>query len=209
VLAPADDSGDQGNVTTPVEQSTTLIDASLADLAGGGSAINVHESVEQVERYIACGEIAGPIVPGAGADEGAQLAVGLRELNGSGYAGVAVLQERDGQTQVSIYLVSGLTAGGAATPAATDAGNADAAAVQVDIVNFAYNPDPLTISVGQSVTWTNRDAAPHTATGRDRDALQSGTLKQGESYTATFDTPGTYEYFCEFHPNMKGTVIVE
>ena len=38
--------------------------------------------------------------------------------------------------------------------------------------------------------------------------LQSGTLDQGDRYSQTFDEPGTYEYFCEFHPNMKGTVVV-
>ncbi len=79
----------------------------------------------------------------------------------------------------------------------------------VDIQNFAYNPDPLTIPVGGTVTWTNRDAEPHTATARDREVLQSGALKQGESFTETFEQPGTYEYFCEFHPNMKGTLVVQ
>ena len=59
------------------------------------------------------------------------------------------------------------------------------------------------------MTWTNRDSAPHTATAKDRDVLQSGTLNQGATYTQTFDTAGTYDYFCEFHPNMKGVVNVE
>ncbi len=94
----------------------------------------------------------------------------------------------------------------AGTPAVGVAGGE---AVAVDIQNFAYNPDPLTIPVGGTVTWTNRDAEPHTATARDRAVLQSGPLKQGESFTETFETAGTYEYFCEFHPNMKGTLVVE
>jgi plastocyanin len=59
------------------------------------------------------------------------------------------------------------------------------------------------------VTWTNSDAAPHTATAQDREALQSGTLNQGDSYSQTFDQPGTFEYFCEFHSNMKGTIVVQ
>ena len=102
---------------------------------------------------------------------------------------------------------------GTPTPGASPAvGTPEAAAVAggatVDIQDFAYNPDPMTIPVGGTVTWTNRDAEPHTATARDRDALQSGTLKQGERYTETFEAAGTYEYFCEFHPNLKGTVVV-
>ena len=50
---------------------------------------------------------------------------------------------------------------------------------------------------------------PHTATATDRAALQSGTLNQGDSFTQQFDTAGTYEYFCEFHPNMHGEIVVQ
>ena len=50
---------------------------------------------------------------------------------------------------------------------------------------------------------------PHTATGVDREVLQSGAIKPGESFTQKFDTAGTFEYFCEFHANMKGTVVVK
>ena len=39
--------------------------------------------------------------------------------------------------------------------------------------------------------------------------LQSGAIKPGESFTQTFDKAGTFEYFCEFHPNMKGTIVVK
>ncbi len=92
------------------------------------------------------------------------------------------------------------------TPAAGVAGSET---VMVDIQNFAYTPDPVTIPVGGSVTWTNGDAEPHTATARDREVPQSGALKQGESFTETFEQPGTFEYFCEFHPNMKGTLVVQ
>ncbi len=67
----------------------------------------------------------------------------------------------------------------------------------------------VTVPVGGSVTWTNRGAEPHTATARDREVLQSGALQQGESFTETFGRAGTYDYFCEFHPNMQGTVVVQ
>jgi plastocyanin len=59
------------------------------------------------------------------------------------------------------------------------------------------------------VTWTNSDTAPHTATAQDREVLQSGTLNPGVSYSQIFDQPGTFDYFCEFHANMKGTIIVQ
>jgi plastocyanin len=99
---------------------------------------------------------------------------------------------------------------GGATPAADDAaddGSTDAAGESVDIQDFAFSPDTLEISVGTTVTWTNGDAAPHTATAEDG-AFDSGSLATGDSYSFTFEEPGTYSYFCEFHPNMQGTIVV-
>jgi plastocyanin len=94
----------------------------------------------------------------------------------------------------------------AATPAASPASGGEQV---VTIHDFAFDPADLTVTAGTTVTWVNKDVAPHTATGLDRAVLQSGTLKTGESFSQVFDTPGTYEYFCEFHPNMKGTITVQ
>jgi plastocyanin len=194
--------GDDMMMNGMVETSVTDVEASLSDILADDHAINVHESMENIGNYIACGDVTGDVVD----DE---LEIELKELNDSGYSGYAFLADNgDGTTTVTVNLTS--SGANAATPEAGDAGAADTAeAVQVIIKDFAYNPDPVTISVGQSVTWTNEDSAPHTATAQDRDVLQSGTLNQGDSYTQTFDTPGTYEYFCEFHSNMKGVIIVE
>ncbi len=185
-----------------VAESTTEVEASLDDILATQHAINVHESAENIDVYIACGDITGAATDG-------ELLIGLEELNDSGYTGEAHLVDNgDGTTTVMVTLMT--TGNAAGTPVAGDTGHGDAAAgVEVDIKDFAYNPDPVTFKAGQSVTWTNQDSAPHTATGQDRDVLQSGTLNQGESYSQIFDTPGTYEYFCEFHPNMKGVMIVE
>jgi plastocyanin len=131
------------------------------------------------------------------------LEIDLDELNGSGYSGTASLIDNgDGTTTVTIALTLDVSAGTPEAEAAADS-------VTVEIAGFAYSPDVVTIPVGGSITWVNADSAPHTATAMDRDVLQSGTLNQGESFTQTFDTPGTYEYFCEFHANMKGTIVVE
>jgi len=182
-----------------VAESTTEVEASLDDILAADHAINVHESAKNIQNYIACGDLTGPATDG-------ELRVELQELNDSGYTGEAHLVDNgDGTTTVTVTLMT--TGGAAGTPAAASE-QEDAAAVEVDIQDFAYNPASATIEAGQSITWTNQDSAPHTATARDRDVLQSGTLNQGESYTQAFDTPGTYEYFCEFHPNMKGTVEV-
>lgn len=191
-----------------VKTSVTTVDAPLADLAVGNRAINVHASADDLGTSIACGDIGGAIVAG---DDGEMLAIGLAELNDSGFSGIAVLQASGDQTVVSVYLAEGLssavTMGGKDHSEATAVPESEGATV--DMLNLAYDPPTITIAAGESVTWTNRDAAPHTVTARDRDVLQSGTMDEGESFTVTFDTPGTYEYFCEFHANMSGTIIVE
>ncbi len=190
-----------------VETSFTLVDASLGEIVEGGHAINVHESEANIGNYIACGDIRGTIIPDPDVGGDPQLVIALRELNGSGYSGVAVLQEAGSGTEVTMYLVKNVAEG---TPEVAGSGQGEeAGTVTVEISDFAYGPDTVTIPAGGTVTWTNRDAAPHTATARDREVLQSGTLEQGESFSQTFATPGSYEYFCEFHAGMKGTIIVE
>ena len=104
-----------------IETSYTLVDASLEEIVEGGHAINLHESKENIENYIACGDIGGRIETGPGMDEGGTLVVGLGELNDSGYAGIAVLEGKGDQTEVILYLAEGLTG---ETGAADDEGYA-------------------------------------------------------------------------------------
>ena len=94
-----------------VETSYTLVDAALEEIVEGGHAINVHASEENIEAYIACGDIGGRIETGPGMEQGGTLVVGLRELNDSGYAGIAVLEGRCDQSGVILYLAEGLSAG--------------------------------------------------------------------------------------------------
>ena len=58
------------------------------------------------------------------------------------------------------------------------------------------------------MTWTNQDGVPHTATGEDRDVLQSGTIVAGGTFSQTFADAGEFAYFCEFHADMNGSVVV-
>lgn len=83
--------------------------------------------------------------------------------------------------------------------------------VPVTVEGFTFGPGTVTVAVGDAVTWTNNDSAPHTATSGSAapEAFDTGTLEQGESATVVFDTPGTYDYVCRFHASMRGTVIVE
>jgi plastocyanin len=78
---------------------------------------------------------------------------------------------------------------------------------KVEIVNFAYDPDPTTIQAGGKVIWMNQDSAPHTATADDG-SFDTGTIEEGKLKSESFKRPGTYTYFCTIHPSMHGTVEV-
>jgi amicyanin len=77
----------------------------------------------------------------------------------------------------------------------------------VEIVDFAFSPATLTITAGDTVTWTNGDPIVHTATSTTG-AWDSGDLEQGASYSFTFTEPGTYDYLCTPHPSMTGRIVV-
>ena len=90
-----------------------------------------------------------------------------------------------------------------ATPPAPTASGA----VTVNIADFKYEPEMLTVKAGTKVTWVNQDAAPHTATAKD--GFDTGTLRKGERKTLTLKTAGTFAYICTIHPFMAATVIVK
>ena len=82
-----------------VAQSTTTVEASLEDILGAEHAINVHESAENIDVYIACGDITGTA-------DGGQLQIELEEVNASGYHGMAMLMDAgDGTTRVDVWLM--------------------------------------------------------------------------------------------------------
>jgi amicyanin len=80
----------------------------------------------------------------------------------------------------------------------------------VKIQNFAFTPATIKVKVGDTVTWTNEDSIGHTVTADDSSAggPSSELLAQGKSYSYKFTKAGTYEYHCQPHPYMKGTVQV-
>jgi plastocyanin len=82
-----------------------------------------------------------------------------------------------------------------------------ARSAKVEIVDFAYDPDPVQVETGGKVIWQNMDSAPHTATADDG-SFDTGTLEEGKLKSESFKEPGNYTYFCEIHPTMHGTVEV-
>jgi amicyanin len=81
---------------------------------------------------------------------------------------------------------------------------------EVIISNYAYAPQKITVKVGTTVTWTNKDSIEHTVTAdtKSADAPKSELIAKGQTYSFTFNKAGTYDYHCEPHPYMKGTVVV-
>jgi plastocyanin len=77
----------------------------------------------------------------------------------------------------------------------------------VDIAGFAFSPQSVTVHVGDTVTWTNADAAGHTATADDA-SFDTGTIAGGASASVTFATAGTFGYHCKIHQAMTATVVV-
>lgn len=80
----------------------------------------------------------------------------------------------------------------------------------VTIDNFSFNPAALTVPVGTTVTWTNRDDIPHTIVdARDKKAFKSKPMDTDDKFSFTFAMAGTYKYFCSLHPHMQGTITVK
>jgi plastocyanin len=81
------------------------------------------------------------------------------------------------------------------------------AGADVKIDNFSFGPQTVTVAVGTTVTWTNRDDIPHTVVSTDG-VFKSKVRDTDEKFSYTFTKAGTYPYFCSVHPKMTGTVVV-
>lgn len=107
----------------------------------------------------------------------------------------------------AIFLL--IVGGGCGSEESTD-GNAAASnnSGRVAIADFAYSPVDLSVEAGTTVSFPNRDSTSHTASANDG-TFDTGTIEGGERGAVTLEQPGTYRYYCLFHPFMKGTVRVE
>lgn len=178
----------------PVDASVTTIEVALADVLAGDHTIVVHESADEIQNYVACGDIGGTMLGES------DLPIGLGELNDSGISGIAWLHDNgDGTTDVTLLLTKTVV-----QPA--DGGMA-VSEVPVTIEDFAYSAPVLEIAAGTTVTWTNLDGSAHTVS-QVGGGVESGKIDPGATFSFTFDTAGAYEYFCQYHPNMKATINV-
>jgi plastocyanin len=83
----------------------------------------------------------------------------------------------------------------------------DPVPLAVHIDNFVFEPAQLTVKVGQTVTWTNRDDIPHTVVCAGK--FRSKTMDTDGTFSFAFTSAGEYKYFCSLHPHMTGMIKVE
>ena len=96
----------------------------------------------------------------------------------------------------------------AGSPRVTASDQPSAANAEVKIDNFVFGPDTLTVPVGATVTWTNKDDIPHTTVSTDG-VFKSKVMDTDEKFSYTFAKAGTYPYYCTIHPKMTGKVVVQ
>ena len=133
--------------------------------------------------------------------------VGISSVTGTPYAtgtGMAI------STETPYAIGTGTTTGSgfAATPVSTGTGTSPTVVTgnTVNITSAGYDPAIITVPRGTMVTWTNTDTVSHTVTSTT--GAFSSSLASGETYSYTFNTPGSYDYGDSSNPKMSGTVIV-
>lgn len=95
------------------------------------------------------------------------------------------------------------------SPAPTSNSPEDELSLNIEISNFAFNPQTLTIKRGDTVSWINMGSATHAITSDLGNELSSGNIENNQIYSHTFNSLGTFSYHCSVHPDMKGKIIVQ
>jgi plastocyanin len=117
---------------------------------------------------------------------------------------------------VSIVLVGFLTGCGSSSPSGPTTGSGGGTGTAVTIPagastrgSSAYAPNPLTITSGTTVTWTNNDSIAHTSSSDTTGVFDSGSIPAGGTFSFAFQSKGTVTYHCNFHPGMIGSIVVQ
>jgi plastocyanin len=105
-----------------------------------------------------------------------------------------------------VIIALALLLAGSPNTSASDQPSSANADVQID--NFRFGPQTVTVSVGATVTWTNRDDTPHTVVSTDG-VFKSKVRDTDEKFSYTFTKSGKYPYYCSVHPKMTGQIIVQ
>ena len=126
---------------------------------------------------------------------------------GAGAAGIGAAEPAAGSAAAAEVAEAVLTPAPEQAPEPARQGAAISATRTVTIGDNFYDPDALTIGLGDTVTWINSGTAPegHTVTGS---AFDSGVIEEGGSFSQRFASAGVFDYICELHDDMTGTVVV-
>ncbi|MCH8114962.1 MAG: hypothetical protein IIB25_05755 [Chloroflexi bacterium] len=210
-LSELNSSGQSGTATLVANGSLTDVAVVVTPGAAGvAQPIHIHAS--------SCATLGGVEYPLTSVMNGTSLtsvSVTLESLRDGDFA---VNLHKSG-AEASVYVSCGNLGGGGAGVATSggsggSGGSTSPPDIQSKIVNFVL--EDITVSIGQTVIWENTDNAPHTVThrvtGSDPPSVdnefRSSTLTQSGQYSHVFNTAGTFQYFCEIHPNMRATITV-
>ena len=111
-------------------------------------------------------------------------------------------------TIISIAACGGSPSGPSTTPAPAGSTTVTIASGASNQTTTAFGVDPLVVSTGTTISWLNDDTTTHTSTG-DGNQWSSGSIAPGGRFNFTFSSPGRFDYHCQIHPNMIGTIVVQ
>lgn len=169
--------------------SSTSLDVTIVSLRGLSSEVDLH--VLEVPEGV-----------------NATFDRNATELPGGGNATLSLKIEAAEDAVSSVgELVIGANSGGISHKVSSTLNIIGEGEVVIVIRNFWYYPDKVTVRAGTDVTWVNEDAVGHTSTSNDG-IWNSRLLGFKQTYTFTFNDPGSYGYYCIPHPQMVGTVKV-
>ena len=133
---------------------------------------------------------------------------GSRGDHGSGREGATTTAAPDTTAEPDTSVAD--TSAAASTTAASTTTTAATASGETTVVavDFKFSPQNIKATTGTKVTWTNNDSATHQIVSKGDPFPGDGTIDSGQSYSVTFDTPGTYDYFCGIHNSMTGSIVV-
>jgi plastocyanin len=113
---------------------------------------------------------------------------------------------------VVVFAALVLASGCSSSSSPSSPSNGTSVSIPVGASNLGasgYSPNPVNVTAGTTVTWTNSDATPHTATSDTAGIFDSGSIQPGGTFSMMLQTKGTMTYHCTLHAGMVGTIIVQ
>jgi Icc protein len=178
---------------------------------------HIHQTLQKIEGHVTFHTAASTAfpqpAPGSAPSPGPMTVPADRLRSVLGLTEVSFIRRTHALPIVDHRLTDDASAGDQMAGMAMPAASSSAIVVSdgpatITIDNFKFGTGTITVAAGTTVTWINRDDVPHTVVGTKKE-FRSAALDTDQKFSFTFKTPGTYEYYCDVHPRMTGTVIVK